>query len=115
MIQPLHDALPGDRQVDDRAFAAIISAPELRGVDLGPGNRDARRDIRRIASTLFCSSAVDASLVTFAKQRTAEYWGVTEDEIDVQVTAGVIAKATRLMADQHILASHRLAGLSDAA
>jgi len=116
MIQPLHDALPGDRQVDDRAFAAIISAAELHGVDFGLGNLDrARRDIRRIASTLFCSSAVDASLLTFAKQRTAQHWGVTEDEIDVQITAGLIAKAARLMADQHIVAAHRLAGLSDAA
>jgi len=116
MIQPLHDALPGDRQRDNRAFTAIISAPELRSVDLGPGIRGgARRDIRRIASALFCSSAVDPSLLTFAKQRTAHYWNLTEDEIDVQVTAGLLAKAARLMADRHILAAYRRAGLSDAA
>jgi hypothetical protein len=116
MTQPLHDALPGDRQRDDRAFAAIISAPELRSVDLGPGIQGGtRRDIRRIASALFCSATVDASLVTFAKQRTAQHWNLTEEEIDVQVTAGLIAKAARLMADRHILAAHRLAGLSDAA
>ena len=115
-MQPLHDALPGDRQLDDRVFAAIISGPELCSVDSGGSNWEgARRDIRRIASTLFCSSAIDASLLTFAKQRTAQHWGVAEDEIDVQITAGLIAKAARLMADQHILAAHRLTGLSDAA
>jgi hypothetical protein len=114
MIQPLHEVLPGDRQLDDCAFAVIVSAPELRSI--GSDRREgARRDIRRIASALMCSSAVDPSLVSFAKQRTAEHWAISEDEIDLQITIGLIAKAARLMADQHVLAAHRLADLPGAA
>jgi len=114
MIQPLYEALPGNRQLDDRAFSLIVSAPELRSV--GSGHLEgARRDIRRIASALFCSLDADASLVTFAKQRAAKHWGLTEDEIDVQITVGLITKAARLMADRHIAAAHRSIDVRDAA
>ena len=114
MIQPLHEVLPGNRQLDDCAFAVIVSAPELRSI--GSDHREgARRDIRRIASALMCSTAVDPSLLTFTKQRTAEHWAMTEDEIDLQITVGVMVKAARLMADQHVLAAHRLADLPGAA
>jgi hypothetical protein len=116
MTQPVHDALPGDRQVDDRAFAAIISAPELCGVDVGTGHQEGvRRDIRRIASALFCSSTVDASIVSFAKQRTALQWDLTEDVVDVLISARLLARAARLMSDRQILAADLPVGLSDAA
>ncbi|MEP6559847.1 MAG: hypothetical protein ABJD68_02075 [Nakamurella sp.] len=114
MNQPQHDAMPNGSWTVDRTFEAIISAWEPPAADTvnalkelaDLGHRQgARRDIRRIASTLFCSSAVDPSLVTFAKQRTAQHWGMTEDQVDVQITARLLGKTARLMADRHIWAA----------
>ncbi|MET0865673.1 MAG: hypothetical protein ABWZ98_15190 [Nakamurella sp.] len=114
MIQPLHDALPADRWSVDRAFEAIISGSDLRCASPAVGN-GARRDVRRIASTLFCSASVDPAIVTFAKLRAAQHWGLTDEEVDVQVTVQLLNKAARLMRDQQILAADRNAGLPGAA
>jgi hypothetical protein len=63
------------------------------------------RDVRRIASTLFCSADIDPSIVTFAKYRTAMFWGLTEEEVDVRVTGRILQKAASLMTDLHWLAT----------
>ena len=106
MIQPLHDALPGDRRRVNREFLAIVSSPDLPPADARLGNPDhPQQDIRRIASMLFCSSTVDPSIVSFAKLRTAQYWGLTEDEVDLRITARLLVKAGRLMRDRQVLAA----------
>lgn len=105
-MQPLHDALPGDRDPVNRTFLSIVSNPKFSAIDAVLGHREgARRDIRRIASTLFCSAEVDPSIVTFAKHRTAQHWGLAEDAVDVLITARLLDKAARLMTDQHIRAA----------
>ena len=58
-----------------------------------------RRDIRRIASTVFCGPGIDPSIVSFAMHRTALHWGLSEDEVDLLVTARLLRKSASLMTD----------------
>ena len=50
---------PDDQPRIDAAFLTIVRTPELHGVDLDVDVEEQRRDIRRIASTVFCSSDID--------------------------------------------------------
>jgi len=71
-----------------------------------PGRSEGqRRDVRRIASTLFCSAEIDPSIVTFAKRRTATFWGLTEEEVDVRVTRRLLQKTASLIVDLQWLAT----------
>ena len=77
----------------------MISAPDLRSIDVAGDREGQRRDVRRIASTLFCSVDIDPSIVTFAKHRTALHWGLPEHEIDAMVTARLLQKTASLIRD----------------
>ena len=83
----------------DSLFQAIIAAPELRSVDLAGDREGLRRDVRRIASTLFCSADIDPSIVSFAKNRSAQHWGLPERDVDAMVTARLLTKTASLIHD----------------
>lgn len=83
----------------DAAFLTIVRGPELRSTVRALNREALRRDIRRIASTLFCSTDIDPSIVTFAKHRTALHWGLDEDTIDLMIGVRLLQKAACLMAD----------------
>ena len=81
-----------------------MRTPELHGVDLAVDVEEQRRDVRRIASTIFCSSDIDPSLVSFAVRRTADHWGINPEALDVLVGARLLEKAARLMTEMHQVA-----------
>jgi hypothetical protein len=83
----------------DRAFNAMVSTSDLRAVDIAGSREGLRRDVRRIASTLFCSTDIDPSIVTFAIRRTAVHWGLTVQQVDVLVTARLLQKTASLSRD----------------
>ena len=58
-----------------------------------------RRDIRAIASTVFCGTGIDPSVVSFAKRRASLHWGLTEEEVDVLVSARLLRTSAKLMTD----------------
>jgi hypothetical protein len=82
----------------DDEFRAIVNTTEMRAVDAAGDRERVLRDIRRIASTLFCSR-IDPSIVDFAKNRTAMHWGLDEDAIDVMIAGRLLQKTCGLMAD----------------
>lgn|GEM_PF-5228283 len=87
-----------------------MSTPELRAVAVGAADSEGlRRDVRRIASTVFCGAGIDRSILTFAVRRTAAYWGRTEESVDVLVTARLLAKTGRLIGDLQWLEADRSA------
>jgi hypothetical protein len=73
----------------DGEFDSIVAALELRH----------HEDIRRIASAVFCTIGIEPSVVTFAKRRVALHRQIDEDIVDVGVTASLLEKATRVMAE----------------
>ena len=83
----------------DEIFQAMVSTPDLRSVDDAGDREGLRRDVRRIASTLFCSTDIDPSIVAFAIRRTALHWRLTEPEVDVLVTARLLQKSASLLRD----------------
>ena len=84
---------------DDATFARMVSHPNLRSVAGATRRESQRRDITRIASTLFCSTDIDPSLVCFAKERAAAFWGLDEEQIDVLVATRLLGKLSRLIVD----------------
>jgi len=106
---------PDDQPRIDAAFLTIVRTPELHGVDLDVDVEEQRRDIRRIASTVFCSSDIDPSIVSFAVRRTAAHWGMDPEAIDVLVSARLLEKAARLMAEMVQLTESPIAGWGSAA
>lgn len=99
-------AVPTDPDYD-RAFDLIVAEPNLRSVADAADRECRRRDISRIASTLFCSTGIDPSIVTFAKDRTAAHWGLAEDRVDVLVATRLLEKTARLIVDLHGPGWHR--------
>ena len=83
----------------DEIFQAMVSTPDLRSVDDAGDREGLRRDVRRIASVLFCSVDIDPSIVTFAKTRAALHWGLTEHDVDALVTARLLEKTASLVRD----------------
>ena len=83
----------------DEAFRRISSTPAMRWLERSENREGQRRDIQRIASTVFCSVGIDPSIVTFAKIRTATHWGLDEDEVDVLVAARLLQKAASLIVE----------------
>ncbi len=83
----------------DRAFDAMVSTSDLQAVDVAGNREGLRRDVRRIASTMFCSTDIDPSIVTFAIRRAALHWGLTEYDVDVLVTARLLQKTASLIRD----------------
>ena len=83
----------------NEAFRTISSTPAMRWLERAEPREGQRRDIRRIASTLFCTDGLDPSIVTFAKHRTALHWGLDEEAVDVLVSARLLQKTASLMAD----------------
>jgi len=83
----------------DEIFQAMISTPDLRSVDDVGDREGLRRDVRRIASVLFCSVDIDPSIVTFAKTRAALHWGLTEHDVDALVSARLLEKTASLVRD----------------
>ena len=83
----------------DQVFESISSNPAMRWLERAEVREGRRRDIRRIASTLFCIDGIDPTLITFAKYRTALHWDLTEEAVDVMVAARLLAKTASLMAD----------------
>jgi hypothetical protein len=96
---------PDDQRRIDAAFLTIVRTPELHGVDLAVDVEERRRDIRRIATTIFCSSDIDPSIVSFAVRRTAEHWGLDPEALDALVGAVLLEKAARLMTEMHQVAA----------
>lgn len=89
-----------DEKCYDRRFLTMIGTPDLRLVDVtGSAAEGQRQDVRRIASTLFCSAGIDPSIVAFAIDRTAAHWGLTAEEVDLRVTRRLVQKATSLLND----------------
>ena len=84
---------------DDATFARMVAHPSLRSVAGATRRESRRRDITRIASTLFCSTGIDPSIVSFAKDRAAAFWGLDEEQIDVLVATRLLGKMSRLMLD----------------
>jgi len=98
----------------DEAFQAISSTPAMRWLERAEHREGQRRDIRRIASTVFCSAEIDPSIVTFAKIRTALHWGLDEVEVDVLVTAQLLQKTASLIVDlQRLAAEHSPADIDE--
>jgi len=83
----------------DAAFQTIVRRPELHSADVDADLEVLRHDIRRIASALFCGVGIDPSIVDFAKRRTALHWGLDEEVVDQMISARLLSKAARLMAD----------------
>ncbi len=83
----------------DEAFQTISSVPAMRWLERAEVREGRRRDIRRIASTLFCVEGIDPTLITFAKYRTALHWDLAEETMDVMVAARLLEKTASLMAD----------------
>ena len=83
----------------DQVFESISSNPAMRWLERAEVREGRRRDVRRIASTLFCIDGIDPTLITFAKYRTALHWDLTEEAVDVMVAARLLAKTASLMAD----------------
>jgi hypothetical protein len=83
----------------DDAFRAISTTPAMRWLERAEVREARRRDIGRIASALFCMDAIDPTLVTFAKYRTAVHWDLGEEAVDIMVTARLLEKTASLMAD----------------
>jgi hypothetical protein len=81
------------------AFQAMISTSDLRAVDVVGDREGLRRDVRRIASTLFCSTDIDRSIVAFAIRRTATHWGLAEHDVDALVTTRLLQKTASLIRD----------------
>jgi hypothetical protein len=98
-VREMPGAIPGEGERCDLMFQAIIAADDLRSVDAAGDREGLRRDVRRIASTVFCSADIDPSIVTFAKHRAALHWGLTEPAVDVMVTARLLQKAASLSRD----------------
>ncbi|SRR6478672_10847871 len=83
----------------EESFQAMVCTSEMQAVDAAGDREGLRRDVRRIASTLFCSTDIDPSIVAFAIGRTALHWGVTEHDIDVLVTSRLLQKTASLIRD----------------
>ena len=83
----------------NEAFETISSTPAMRWLERAEAREGRRRDIRRIASTLFCIDGIDPTLISFAKYRTALHWDLTEEAVDVMVAARLLEKTVTLMAD----------------
>ena len=83
----------------NEAFETISSTPAMRWLERAEAREGRRRDIRRIASTLFCIDGIDPTLISFAKYRTALHWDLTEEVVDVMVAARLLEKTVSLMAD----------------
>ena len=94
----------------DKAFNAMVSTSDLRAVDVSGNREGLHRDVRRIASTLFCSTDIDPSIVAFAIRRTTLHWGLTEPEVDVLVTARLLQKTASLIRDLQWLETDQLGG-----
>ena len=83
----------------NEAFRTISTTPAMRWLERAEVREGQRLDIRRIASTLFCTDGIDPSLVTFAKYRTAVHWDLDEEAVDILVTSRLLEKTASLMAD----------------
>ncbi len=83
----------------NEAFRTISTTPAMRWLERAEVREGQRLDIRRIASTLFCTDGIDPSLVTFAKYRTAVHWDLDEEAVDILVTIRLLEKTASLMAD----------------
>lgn len=77
----------------------MLAEPSMRSVVRGMAGELQRRDIARIASTLFCSNSIDPSIVSFAKHRTAAHWGLDEDHLDLLIAVRLLDEAARLIVD----------------
>jgi hypothetical protein len=95
----------------DEMFQAMITMPDLRSVDTAGDREGLRRDVRRIASTLFCSADIDPSILTFAKHRAALHWDLKEQDIDAMVTARLLQKAAGLIRDLRWLGAEQPPGV----
>src|SRR4051812_10709037 len=83
----------------NKAFATISSTPAMRRLERAEVREGQRRDIRRIASTLFCLDVIDPTLITFAKYRTALHWDLSEESVDVMVARRLLEKTASLVTD----------------
>lgn len=83
----------------NEAFETISSTPAMRWLERAEVREGRRRDIRRIASTLFCIDGIDPTLITFAKDRTALHWDLSEEVVDIMVAVRLLEKTASLMTD----------------
>ena len=89
----------------DEIFQAMVSTPDLRSVDDAGDREGLRRDVRRIASVLFCSVDIDPSIVTFAKTRAALHWGLPEHDVDAYNTGSGLTMDTASWFHDHDVAA----------
>jgi|GEM_PF-1935635 len=86
-----------NQQANNLQFDAIVAGLEPLRARLPDRTATREPDIQRIASAVFCSIEMDPSIVAFAVRRAAVHWGEPEDEIDVAVSAALLASAARVM------------------
>jgi hypothetical protein len=83
----------------DDAFDKLTGTPELTAAAAAVSDREyLRRDVRRVASGLFCADGLDPSVVSFATVRLAVYWGRDREEIDLMITQRLLRTAAAMMA-----------------
>ncbi len=84
----------------DDAFRQLTGTPELTAAAAAVSKREhLRRDVMRVASSLFCADGLDPSVVSFATVRLAVHWGRGEEEIDMMIADRLLLMATGLMAE----------------
>ena len=87
-----------DQDGYDDVFRQLTGTPELTAAAAAVSAREhLRRDVRRLASSLFCAADLDASVIAFAKERLAAHWGRREDEIDLMIADHLLWTATHVM------------------
>ncbi|MGS0685596.1 hypothetical protein ACVBEQ_10685 [Nakamurella sp. GG22] len=91
----------------DDAFLQLTGTPELTAAAAAVSNREhLRRDVVRVASSLFCADGLDPSVVSFAAVRLAAHWGRNEEEIDLMIAHRLLLTATGLMAASEAAGEH---------
>lgn len=89
-----------DQDGYDDAFRRLTGTPELTAAAAAVSVREQlRRDVQRVASSLFCADRLDPSVVSFATVRLALHWGRDAEEIDLMIADHVLTTATGLMDD----------------
>ena len=92
---------PTQAAADDATFAQMVARPNLRSVAGATHRESRRRDIARIASTLFCGTDIDPSSLrspSTAPRRSGEW---TRSRSTCWSAARLLAKMSRLIADLH--------------
>lgn len=87
-----------DQAAYDATFREMTASPELTAAVAAVSDREhLRRDVRRVASGLFCADRLDPSVVSFATRRLAMHWGRNEEEIELMITGRLLRSLSGLI------------------